>query len=172
MVGRPLEELFAHTPNRAREVALEVKSASRSEEFSEVTFRLRRGEIVGLGGLIGAGRSELAQAIFGISRLESGEVLAHGKKIEVHSVRDAMRVGIAYLPEERKSQGLLASFSIKANVSYSSLNRLASFGFVNEKKEEALAERFRDLFTIRGGTLRSPVQDLSGGNQQKVVISK
>jgi ABC-type sugar transport system ATPase subunit/ribose/xylose/arabinose/galactoside ABC-type transport system permease subunit len=172
MVGRPLEELFAHTPHKAREVALEVKSASRSEEFSEVTFRLRRGEIVGLGGLIGAGRSELAQAIFGISPLESGEVLIHGKKIEVHSVKDAMRVGIAYLPEERKSQGLLASFSIKANVSYSSLDKLASFGFVNEKKEEELAGRFRDLFTIRGGTLTSPVESLSGGNQQKVVISK
>jgi rhamnose transport system ATP-binding protein len=172
MVGRPLEDLFAHTSHQAREVALEVQSASRTGEFAEVSFRIRRGEIVGLGGLIGAGRSELAQAIFGISPLESGRVLVRGKKIEVHSVRDAMRVGIAYLPEERKSQGLLASFSIKANVSYSSLNRLASFGFVNEKKEEALAERFRDLFTIRGGTLRSPVQDLSGGNQQKVVISK
>jgi rhamnose transport system ATP-binding protein len=172
MVGRPLQELFAHTPHMAREVALEVKSASRSEEFSEVTFRLRRGEIVGLGGLIGAGRSELAQAIFGISPLESGEVLVRGKKIEVHSVKDAMRVGIAYLPEERKSQGLLASFSIKANVSYSSLDRLASFGFIDEQKEEELAGRFRDLLTIRGGTLTSPVQSLSGGNQQKVVISK
>ena len=156
MVGRPLQELFAHTPHKAREVALEVKSASRSEEFSDVTFRLRRGEIVGLGGLIGAGRSELAQAIFGISPLESGEVLVRGKKIEVHSVKDAMRVGIAYLPEERKSQGLLASFSIKANVSYSSLDRLASFGFVNEKKEEELAGRFRDLFDDPRGNPDEP----------------
>jgi rhamnose transport system ATP-binding protein len=172
MVGRPLEDLFSHTPHQAREIALEVQNASRSGEFSKVSFRIRRGEIVGLGGLIGAGRSELAQAIFGISPLESGQILVGGKKREVHSVKDAIRFGIAYLPEERKSQGLLASFSIKANISYSSLGRLASFGFVNEKKEEGLADRFRDLFAIRGGTLRSPIQELSGGNQQKVVISK
>jgi ABC-type sugar transport system ATPase subunit len=157
MVGRPLEELFAHTPHQPREVALEVRGASRSEEFSEVTFR--RGEIVGLGGLIGAGRSELAQAIFGIRRLESGEVLVRGKKVEVHAVKDAMRVGIAYPPEERKSQGLLASFSIKANVSYSSLDKLASAGFVNEKKEEELARRFRDLFAIRGGNSGKPREE-------------
>lgn len=172
MVGRPLEDLFAHTPHKAREIALEVKGASRSGEFSGVNFCIRRGEIVGLGGLIGAGRSELAQAIFGISPLESGEILVGGKKIEVRSVKDAMEAGIAYLPEERKSQGLLASYSIKANVSYSSLDLLAPLGFVNEKKEEALAKRFRDLLTIRGAALTSPVQSLSGGNQQKVLIAK
>jgi rhamnose transport system ATP-binding protein len=172
MVGRPLEELFAHASHKAGEVVLEVKSVSRSKEFKEVSFCLRRGEIVGLGGLIGAGRSELAQAIFGISSLQSGEILVRGKKMDVHSVKDAMRLGIAYVPEERKSQGLLGSFSIKANVSYSSLDRLAPFGFVNEKQEEELARRFRDLFTIRGGTVTSPVESLSGGNQQKVVISK
>ena len=172
MVGRPLEELFAHNPHQPGEIVLELKGVSRSREFQKVSFCLRRGEIVGLGGLIGAGRSELAQAIFGISLLKSGEILVRGQKANIRSVKDAMALGIAYVPEERKSQGLLASFSIKANVSYSSLDRLAPFGFVNQKKEEDLARRFRDLFTIRGGPLTSPVESLSGGNQQKVVLSK
>jgi ABC-type sugar transport system ATPase subunit/ribose/xylose/arabinose/galactoside ABC-type transport system permease subunit len=172
MIGRPLDQLFAHTAHQPGEIVLEVKGASRFKEFKEVSFHLRRSEIVGLGGLIGAGRSELAQAIFGITRLDSGEFFARGKKIEVRSVNDATRVGIAYLPEERKSQGLLLSLSIKANISFSSLKRLAPFGFVNEKKETELARRFRDLLTIRGGTLGTPVERLSGGNQQKVIISK
>jgi rhamnose transport system ATP-binding protein len=172
MVGRPLDQLFVHTPHKPGEVALEVRGASRAEEFQNVSLSLRRGEIVGLGGLIGAGRSELAQSIFGINTIDSGEIIVHGKMIEIHSVKDAMEVGIAHVPEERKSQGLLQSFSIKANISYSSLDRLTSAWFINEKREDELARRFRDIFTIRGGTLESPVDSLSGGNQQKVVISK
>lgn len=155
MVGRPLDQLFVHTPHKPGEVALEVRGASRAEEFQNVSLSLRRGEIVGLGGLIGAGRSELAQSIFGINTIDSGEIIVHGKMIEIHSVKDAMQVGIAHVPEERKSQGLLHSFSIKANISYSSLDRLTSAWFINEKKEDELARRFRDIFTIRGGTWRA-----------------
>ena len=172
MVGRRLDQLFTHTPHQPGEVLLEVRSASRRQQFRGVSFSLYRGEIVGLGGLIGAGRSELAQAIFGIGPIDSGDILVRGKKIHVRSVKDAIRCGIAYVPEERKSQGLLPSFSVKANVSFASLSRLARFAFVNEKEENALAQRFQDILMIRGGTLNSPVERLSGGNQQKVVISK
>jgi ribose/xylose/arabinose/galactoside ABC-type transport system permease subunit/ABC-type multidrug transport system ATPase subunit len=137
-----------------------------------VSFSLHRGEILGLGGLIGAGRSELAQAIFGINPLDSGEIFVQGKKIVVGSVEDAMQAGIAYVPEERKSQGLLGSFSVAANISYSSLSRISRLGFIDQRSEGRLAERFGNLLMIRGGSLNTPVERLSGGNQQKVVISK
>ena len=172
MVGRPLNQLFVHTSHRVGEVALEVRRASRLGEFSEVSFSLHRGEILGLGGLIGAGRSELAQAIFGIKQLDSGEIFVHGEKIVVGSVQDAVDAGIAYVPEERKSQGLLGSFSVKANISYSSLSRISRLGFIDQRNEGRLAERFGNLLMIRGGSLHTPVERLSGGNQQKVVISK
>ncbi len=171
MVGRPLNELFTRSESNPGEVAIEVRDLSRSGEFEGVSLRLRRGEILGLAGLVGAGRTELAQAIFGVGPPDGGEILVEGEPVRVHSPQAAMERGIFYVPEERRSQGLILPFSIKNNITLSILDRISRFGFV-PRTERQTAERFAKELTIRGAAIGDPVGRLSGGNQQKVVVAK
>ena len=171
MVGRPLNELFTRSPHSPGEVALEVRGLSRAGEFEDVDLVVRRSEIVGLSGLVGAGRSEVAQAIFGIRSPESGEVRIDGEVVRIRSPQAAMEKGIFYVPEERRSQGLILPFSIKNNITLSILDRIARFGFV-PRTERQTADRFAKGLSIRGGSVSDPVSRLSGGNQQKVVLAK
>ena len=171
MVGRPLNELFTRTPHDLKEIALEVRGLSRSGEFEAVDFVLRRGEILGLAGLVGAGRSELAQTIFGIRVPAAGEIRIDGEEVTINSPHAAMERGIFYVPEERRSQGLILPFSIKNNITLSILDRIARFGFV-PRSEQQTADRFAEGLSIRGASITDPVSRLSGGNQQKVVLAK
>ncbi len=171
MVGRPLNELFTRTPHDLEEIALEVRGLSRSGEFEDVDFVLRRGEILGLAGLVGAGRSELAQTIFGVRVPEAGEIRIDGEEVTIKSPHAAMERGIFYVPEERRSQGLILPFSIKNNITLSILDRISRFGFV-PRSERQTADRFAEGLSIRGGSITDPVSRLSGGNQQKVVLAK
>jgi ABC-type sugar transport system ATPase subunit len=171
MVGRPLNELFTRSPHNPGEVALEVRGLSRAGEFEDIDLALRRGEIVGLSGLVGAGRSELAQSVFGIRPPESGEIRIDGEPVQIHSPQAAMERGIFYVPEERRSQGLILPFSIKNNITLSILDRISRFGFV-PRGERQTADRFAKNLSIRGAQLSDPVSRLSGGNQQKVVLAK
>jgi ABC-type sugar transport system ATPase subunit len=171
MVGRPLNELFTRHPHESGEVALEVKGLSREGEFADVDLALRRGEILGLAGLVGAGRTELAQAIFGIHPPERGEILVDGQEARIRSPQAAMERGIFYVPEERRSQGLILPFSIKNNITLSILDRISRFGFV-PRSERRTADRFAKELSIRGAELSEPAARLSGGNQQKVVVAK
>jgi rhamnose transport system ATP-binding protein len=132
---------------------------------------VRGGEIVGLSGLVGAGRSELAQSIFGISPPEEGEILIDGEEVRVSSPQSAMERGIFYVPEERRSQGLILPFSIKNNITLSILDRISRFGFV-PRTERQTADRFARELSIRGANISDPASRLSGGNQQKVVLAK
>ncbi len=131
MVGRSLETLYHRTPHPVGKVALSVKSLTRRSAFTNISFEVREGEILGVSGLIGSGRSEVAQAIFGIKRPDSGEILLDGKAIRIRSPAFAMNNGIAYLPEERRSQGLILPLAIGANISFAALSRFTSFGFVD-----------------------------------------
>jgi rhamnose transport system ATP-binding protein len=171
MVGRPLNELFTRTPHDLGEVRLEVRGLSRAGEFEDVDFVLRRGEILGLAGLVGAGRSELAQTIFGIRVPEAGEIRIDGEEVTIRSPHAAMERGIFYVPEERRSQGLILPFSIKNNITLSILDRISRFGFV-PRSEQQTADRFAEGLSIRGANITDPVSRLSGGNQQKVVLAK
>jgi ABC-type sugar transport system ATPase subunit len=171
MVGRPLNELFIRSESSPGEVALEVRGLTRSGEFEDVDLMLRQGEILGLAGLVGAGRTELAQSIFGISPPDSGEVLVDGEAARIRSPQAAMEKGIFYVPEERRSQGLILPFSIKNNITLSILDRISRFGFV-PRSELQTAERFAGELSIRGAKMSDPVGRLSGGNQQKVVVAK
>ena len=171
MVGRPLNELFTRSPHSAGEVALEVRGLSRAGEFEDIDFVVRRGEIVGLSGLVGAGRSEVAQCIFGIRLPEAGEIRIDGEEVRIHSPQAAMERGIFYVPEERRSQGLILPFSIKNNITLSILDRISRFGFV-PRSERQTADRFAKELSIRGAQMSDPVSRLSGGNQQKVVLAK
>src|ERR671921_978095 len=171
MVGRPLNELFSRHPHDPGEVALEVCGLGRAGEFEGVDLTLRRGEIVGLAGLVGAGRTELAQAIFGIRAPEEGEILVHGEATRIHSPQAAMEKGVFYVPEERRSQGLILPFSIKNNITLSILDRISRLGFLS-RSERGIADRFMAELSITGAEVSAPVNRLSGGNQQKVVVAK
>jgi ABC-type sugar transport system ATPase subunit len=171
MVGRPLNELFTRSSHSPGEVALEVRGLSRAGEFEGIDLVVRRSEIVGLSGLVGAGRSELAQSIFGIRSPESGEIRIDGEDVQIRSPQAAMERGIFYVPEERRSQGLILPFSIKNNITLSILDRISRFGFV-PRAERQTADRFAKNLSIRGAQMSDPVSRLSGGNQQKVVLAK
>src|SRR5215211_6631640 len=171
MVGRPLSEFFTRSASSPGEVALEVRGLARDGEFEGVDLTLRRGEILGLAGLVGAGRTELAQAIFGIRPPDSGEILVGGEEARIRSPQAAMERGIFYVPEERRSQGLILPFSIKNNITLSILDRISRFGFV-PRSERQTADRFAKELSIRGARMSDPVVRLSGGNQQKVVVAK
>ncbi|HET6687909.1 MAG TPA: ATP-binding cassette domain-containing protein, partial [Rubrobacter sp.] len=153
------------------ETVLEVRGLTRNGEFEDVDLALRRGEILGLAGLVGAGRTELAQAIFGIRHPDSGGIFVDGKEARIHSPQTAMERGIFYVPEERRSQGLILPFSIKNNITLSILDRISRLGFVS-RSERGIADRFMAELSITGAEVSDPVNRLSGGNQQKVVVAK
>lgn len=172
MVGRPLSKLFHRIPHPAGEALLEVRGLGRAGTFKDVSFTLRRGEIVGMSGLIGAGRSEVAQAIFGIAPATEGSILIAERPTVISHSSAAIAQGIIYVPEERRSQGLVLDYPIDWNIAFSGLDRISRFGFVSRRQEREIAERFRALFAIRSSSLKAPVLSLSGGNQQKVLLAK
>src|SRR5919204_375419 len=167
-----LRQLALIAPRMAEPV-LAVRGLTHRGMYQDVSFELRPGEIVGFFGLVGAGRSEVARAIFGEEPAEQGEILVNGRTVRRHSPAQALRLGIAYLPEDRKGQGLFGNLSVAYNVAITSMRRLAALGWlVRPGKEEALAQRYvRDL-SIKTPSTRVKVANLSGGNQQKVVLAK
>ncbi len=172
MVGRSLDALYSRHPHPTGRIALSVKALTRARSFREVTFEVREGEILGVSGLIGSGRTEVAQAIFGIAPPDSGEILLYGEAVRILSPATAMAKGIAYLPEERRSQGLILPLPIGLNISFTALSRFTRLGFVDRALEEAFAVDAARRFTVVGASMAAPVEVLSGGNQQKVLLAK
>jgi len=174
MVGRTLTDVARDATRKPRdEVALEVKGLNCGVLLKNVSFSLRRGEILGFAGLMGAGRTEVARAIFGADRLQSGEILVRGKKIVVRTPKGAVSAGIGYLSEDRKRFGLAVGMDVASNVVMANLARFLSFGFfLRERAIFAEAEKFVKLLGIRTPSLTQEVRLLSGGNQQKVVVAK
>jgi len=172
MVGRALDQHHVRKGHPPGDVVLAVEGLSRRSSFRDVSFSLRAGEILGVSGLIGAGRSELARVIYGFDRADSGAIFLNGMAVRMTSVKDALEHGIAYLPEERRSQGLILPDSIAGNICFSILGRLAVLGFVARRREKAFAEESARRFRIVGAALTAPVEVLSGGNQQKVLLAK
>jgi rhamnose transport system ATP-binding protein len=172
MVGRSLDELFPKEEAEIGDVVLRAEGLTRRGVFSNVSFELRRGEIVGLAGFVGSGRTEVARSIFGIDRLDSGELWITGRRFRPRSPRSALRRGLAYLPEDRLQQGLVQPMSIAVNASMAVLPRLTPAGVLQPWRERALARRFMEQLRIRATSPAQIVRSLSGGNQQKVVLSK
>jgi len=172
MIGRPLEKLFQRGARVPGELLLEVRGFTQSGVFQDVSFALRSGETVGLCGLIGAGRSELAQSIVGLSASSGGEIRVRGRPIRIDSPRKAIEHGMVYVPEERRSQGLFLDFPVGWNISFGSLKPLSRGGWVSKNRECELVARLHKLLEISGGGLAAPVATLSGGNQQKVLLAK
>ena len=172
MVGRPVEELFSRHPHEIGEPILEVENLSADNAFSNISFSLRKGEILGISGLIGSGRSELAETLFGLRRRTAGRVRIEGREVDISSVKQAFEYGIGMVPEERRSMGLILPFSIKENITFSSLAKFLWGPFVNTSAEHAFAEHAASQVKVVGASLDDPVSALSGGNQQKVVVAK
>jgi rhamnose transport system ATP-binding protein len=173
MVGRPLEQLFIRTPTEPGAVVLEVRDLGREGAFSGVSFSVRAGEVVGFAGLVGARRTDVGLALFGIAPADTGEIRIDEQAVTIRSPREALRHGIAYTTEDRHDLGLIFPQSIAANISLPTLSRyLNRFGIVQRGDEEATAAAFKERLKIRAASVRAPVSTLSGGNQQKIVLSK
>lgn len=171
MVGRAISPSKGR-PRAAGEVLLEVRDLCRSGTFAGVSFRVHRGEIVALAGLVGAGRTEVARAIFGIDKLDTGTLRLEGKEVRFRSPREALDAGVAYLPEDRQRQGLILPLPVAHNLSLVILNELSRSGWLQREREEELAAAQVERLGVKGPGLRAPVQSLSGGNQQKVLVGK
>lgn len=172
MVGRKIEDIYDIEHQSPGEKILEVDNLSLKGKFKNITFHLRRGEILGLFGLVGAGRTEIVRCLFGAEAIDSGEIRLKGKRIALRSPNQAMAYGIGLIPENRRTQGLAMSLSVKTNINANSYGMISKIGIINLQKEKERAEYYRDRMRIRTPSIEQPVMNLSGGNQQKVVVSK
>jgi len=173
MIGRPLAEYFGrHSDASAGDEMLRVEGLTVPGKFEDVSFSLRAGEIVGLAGLMGAGRSEVASALFGLEHPSRGRIVLRGKPVEVRSPAHAIELGIGYVPEDRKRQGLVLSASGLHNTSLPILGRLSRFRWIMRARERSVAREYFDRLRVRTPSLDATVAGLSGGNQQKIVLAK
>jgi len=179
MLGRELQEVKAHGATAFGEghdvsgrPVLEVRGLSRANVLHGVDVSVRPGEVVGLGGLLGAGRSETARAIAGADPVDGGEVVVDGTPLRRHSTAAALRAGIAMLPEDRKSEGIVPDLSVRDNIALAALPRLSKAGIVSEKAIDALVDTFMRRLRIRAHSPQQKVGELSGGNQQKVLLAR
>ncbi len=172
MVGRSIEDEFPKHHHDVGRPRLEVRDLQHPNLSEEISFDVREGEVVGLTGLVGAGRTELARLIFGADRASGGSISLDGRRLNIRSPRDAIRAGICLLTEDRKQQGLILDASIRENFGLPNLPQLSRFGFVREGKEQAACQTFVSRLNVKMSDTRQLVRNLSGGNQQKIVLAK
>jgi ABC-type sugar transport system ATPase subunit len=172
MVGRVVDTLYPKTEAKPAETVLSVRGLTRKGVLKDVSFDVRRGEVLGLAGLVGAGRTEIARCIFGADRFEQGTIMLDGDAVAIRSPQDAVRLGIGYVPEDRKRQGLFLDMTVRENITMSVAHRMTRGGFKNRSAITAVATSYRDRLSVRPPLLDVPVNRLSGGNQQKVALAK
>ncbi len=172
MVGRSLDEQFPKQKVKAGAELLRVEGLTRKGELHDISFSLHRGEVLGISGLMGSGRTALARALFGVDKHDSGTVFVHGKAEVFRSPRQAINRGLGFLTEDRKSQGLVLALSVRENICLPSVERFSRLGVVDETRELEAAEKYCKELRIKTPHINQQVVYLSGGNQQKVVLSK
>ena len=172
MVGRSVSDIYPKNDAEPGDVVLEARHLKAGKMVQDVSFQLRRGEILGFAGLVGAGRSEVMRAIFGVDRLESGEVIVDGAPLKEHTPTAAIHAGIGLLPEDRKLQGLVLEMTVRENTTLPCLKDEMRHGILNRKKEREITQRYIDQLAIKTPGQEQRVENLSGGNQQKVVFGK
>jgi ABC-type sugar transport system ATPase subunit len=172
MVGRDVKDLFPKTKAEIGEPVLEVENLSDGEHFSGVSFTVRAGEIVGLTGLVGAGRTEVARTIFGLSRATAGTIKIRGHQVSPRSPADAVRAGIAYVPEDRKGDGIVPAMSVRENISLPIIRMLSRLGWIDYPHEKQMAQAYAKRFGMVPPDPERRIGTLSGGNQQKAVLAK
>jgi ribose transport system ATP-binding protein len=172
MIGGEIKKQYPDLRTPSQENALRVENLVRGRVLNGITLVVKRGEIVGVTGLMGAGKTELGRAVAGVDRFDRGEVYVHEKRVRLHSPQDGIREGIAYLPEDRKSLGLIQDHSIRDNYAYPSLYRLSTFGVVHQRRLDSEVVDIMSRLAIKAPHSRTFAMQLSGGNQQKVVVAK
>ncbi len=172
MVGRDLEDQYPKEKIDTQGEALRVEGLFKQDICKEISFNVEKGEILGISGLVGAGRTEIAQLIFGYRKKDAGRIFLHGKEIRIEGTWDAVRHGFALIPEERKEQGLVLGQSVFDNVALPVLNSFSRLGVINYPKLNAVIRKIIESIGVRTPSVRQIVRNLSGGNQQKVVLSK
>lgn len=172
MVGREIKTLYPKKEKGIGEEILRVEKLGKTGFFADISFTLHRGEILGLTGLVGAGRSEVCQAIFGITSLDKGKIFLEGKEVNIKNPRDAINLGIGYLPEDRQKQGLILDWQIDRNISLLELKRFAKYSWLLPKREVVEAKTLAEKLNVKAKSIFDLVGSLSGGNQQKVVFAK
>lgn len=175
MTGKKVESTVYSFDGKNKEKAplLEVRNLSKSRNFKDISFSLQAGEILGVTGLLGSGRSELALALFGMFPADSGEILIEGERVTIKNTQEAMDAGIGYLPEDRLNQGLFIEHSISRNIIVTILEKLLNkFGFISSSKRDELVHKWVDELEVKTPSVESPAQSLSGGNQQRLVLAK
>lgn len=172
MVGRDVSELFPKFDTDIGDVVLSVSELARDGQFENINFEVRAGEIVAIAGLVGSGRSEIARAVFGVDKYDSGTIKVAGEILPHHSPAAAMNAGIALVPEDRRQQGLFMSTSIAKNAAVTSLGRIRKAFLLKSKAEQELAAHWTSVMQTKFASIQDPVERLSGGNQQKVVLAK
>ncbi len=172
MVGRPLSKMFEEKKSMIGDTILKVENLKKDGYFHDISFALKKGEILGFYGLIGSGRTELALSIFGILPFASGRIYIEGKHVKIKSPQDAIKNGIAYLSEDRKGNSLLSNMDIKKNITISNIKKYCRSIFISEKLENIEANMFVEKLNIQTPSIFQAVMNLSGGNQQKVVLSR
>jgi len=172
MVGRELSDLYARERKETEVKEMLVVKNISGRKFHNISFEVNAGEIVGLFGLVGSGRTDVVRAIFGAEEIYEGVLELEGKEISPKSPKDAINAGIALAPEDRKVQGLILDMSVKNNVSLPSITELTNYGFILARAEKALADEYKDKLAVRCPSVETISESLSGGNQQKVVIAK
>ena len=173
IVGRTLDEKFPTRQSNIGEVVLEVKGLEVPHTIYDINFQLHKGEVLGFSGLVGSGRTSTAKAIVGAIPKSKGDIYINGKKVKIGSPLEAIKNGIGYLPEDRKTEGLILSKSVKENITLAALTKKFLRGFIiDHKKEAVVSEEYREKLRIKTPGINRQVKFLSGGNQQKVVFAK
>ena len=171
MVGRTVENEYPPRPNSVGETVLEIENIN-TKLLKDIHFNLKKGEILGLVGLVGSGRTETVRAIFGADKVKKKSIKLDGELISINNPIDAIKNGLAMVPEDRKIQGLLLQFAVEKNISLASLGKLSSYGFINEKEEGKISERHIKSLNIKTPSAKTKIQMLSGGNQQKTILGR
>jgi ribose transport system ATP-binding protein len=172
MVGRSFTDLYGRSKSKPGDEILRVSGLTRKGKFHDISFALKRGEILGFAGLIGAGRTEVARAIFGADRLDGGTIELNGKRVRIKGPKAAMSLGISYLTENRRLEGLFFGMNLRENVSVTHLDRFSKFGMMDRRAEARETESYKERLRIQTPDISRQVSTLSGGNQQKVVLAR
>ena len=172
MVGRELKDAIPKVAAKQGEPALTVRNLNREGAIHDISFTVHQGEVLGIAGLVGAGRTETARVIFGADALTSGTIEVFGKPVKIKSPQDAIKNGIGLVTEDRKQQGLVLGMAVRENNTLANLKSLSSLGFIRQGEEKKVAEKYKIDLAIKTPTIEQAVQNLSGGNQQKVVLAK
>ncbi len=171
MVGREIENEYPPRPQCAGDVLLELRGLN-TNKLHDVSLTLRKGEILGLVGLVGAGRTEIVRALFGADKVKGHEILIDGAPVNIRTPKDAKDAGFGFIPEDRKLQGLILPFAVETNISMASIDKFSTFGFIRKSMEKGIGERQVKALSVKTPSAKVPVGNLSGGNQQKCIVGR